>query len=387
MIRTRLYTVLLVAVLCLCKLAVAETQPAAPREPTPYKFGIRAYMGIPALPQDNQLTNEGVALGERLFFERMLSTDSTINCAHCHVPSAAFSDPGRRESIGVDGQRGRRNSMSLENLAWRRGYFWDGRAKTLREQVLHPIADAKEMNLDPSFAAARLASDPGYRAQFYAAFNDKPTTRTLSLALEQFLLVQISQDSKYDKVTRGEAAFNAEETLGRDLFFGERDPGHGLYGADCFHCHGTSQFTNERYADNGIGCMDADMGRYEVTKKQWDQGLFKVPSLRNVALTAPYMHDGRMQSLEQVLGHYSEHVGQTKNLDANLAKHDGQLDLTREEKDALISFLKTLTDDDFVARGKALEKKYGEPPPAAPVAADGPRRPPPPPRRRLGAGE
>ncbi|MCC6545678.1 cytochrome-c peroxidase [Candidatus Sumerlaeota bacterium] len=370
-----------VAFLALCAAAAAT----ATYQPKPYKMGIRAFFPKPTFPADNPLTQEGVALGERLFFETALSETDNISCAHCHIPSESFSDP-RRESIGVHRRRGRRNAQPLFNLVWRRNFFWDGRAKTLREQVLQPIADHKEMNLDPEEAAARLGEDPEYSRAFAAAFNEAPSPRTISLALEQFLLTQISQDSRFDKILRGEAKATPQEERGRALFFSEYDPAHGIRGADCFHCHGTAVFTNERFANNGLETRNGDEGRFEVTGKEYDKGLFKVPSLRNVALTGPYMHDGRFRSLREVIEHYSNGMVLTANLDPNLAKHGGQIGLSEADKEALVAFLETLTDESFVDRAKALERKHGfQLPPGPPrglLDFDSPPPPPPPPPRR-----
>ncbi|MEO8376176.1 MAG: cytochrome c peroxidase [Candidatus Sumerlaeota bacterium] len=370
-----------VAFLGLCAGAAAT----ASYTPKPYRMGIRAIFPQPSFPADNPLTEEGVELGERLFFETALSETDNISCANCHIPRESFADP-RRQSNGVHQRRGRRNAQPLFNLVWRKGFFWDGRAKTLREQVLQPIADHKEMNLDPEEAAARLKEDPTYVSAFAAAFNDQPSARTMSMALEQFLLTQISQDARYDKILRGELKATPLEEKGRALFFSEYDPAHGVFGADCFHCHSTAVFTNERYANNGLETRDGDEGRFEVTGKEYDRGLFKVPSLRNVALTGPYMHDGRFRSLREVVEHYSNGVVSTPNLDANLAKHGGQIGLSQEDKDALVAFLESLTDYDFIERAKALERKHGfrlpPPPPRGPdgIAFDSP--PPPPLRRR-----
>lgn len=371
----------------------------APPPPRLHRLFIKGHLPPPAFPADNPLTDEGIALGRRLFFDRGLSADGTVSCADCHLPRAAFSDD-KAASRGVYGQRSRRHSMPLFNLAWRRGFFWDGRATTLREQVLHPLTDPTEMGETPRGLAAKLSADPSLRRDFAAAFGPgPPTTATLALALEQYMLVQISQDSKYDRAAMGETTFTALEARGLELFFQEFAPARGLRGADCFHCHGTPLFTNERFADNGLGPLPPgdrrgldpargpDRGRAEVTGRPRDEGAFKVPSLRNVALTAPYMHDGRMGTLRQVLDHYDRHVVDTGNLDPNLAKHGGPLGLTDDDKDALLAFLGTLTDTAFTARAEAdqtaeralhPDKDRTRPPPP-----DGPpgRRPPPPPPR------
>lgn len=324
--------------------------------PTPYRFGIDASFPTPFFPPDNRLTSEGVELGRRLFFDKGISRDGTVACATCHKAESCFADGGHEVSTGIGGAKTRRNSMPLFNLAWRRNFFWDGRTTTIRQQVMHPLQDPKEMAANADQLCDRLGRDMGYAAAFEAAFGPaKPTSTTLALALEQFLLVQISQNSKFDRARRGETTFTAEEDLGLRLFFTEFDPGRNIRGADCFHCHGNVLFTNERYANNGLGPNETDKGRFEATNVDYDKWCFKVPSLRNVELTGPYMHDGRFKTLEEVVDHYDHGVKVMDNLDPNIAKHGGPMNLPPEARKALVAFLKTLTDESFVKR--AVEEK------------------------------
>jgi len=316
---------------------------------TPYRFTFADYFPRPDLPLDNPLTGEGVALGSRLFFDRRLSAGNSESCATCHNPHLAFSQP-RRFSRGVDGDIGTRNAPALENLAWKDSFFWDGRAATLREQVLQPIQNPIEMHESLSTAVAKISADKDYHRLFANAFGSPEiTSDKIARALEQFLLVQVSFDSKFDHVMNGAAKFTDEEARGYILFNTEYDPYHGQYGADCFHCHGGPMLQSQSFANNGLDSAFRDLGRFNVTKRAGDDGKFAVPSLRNVAVTAPYMHDGRFQTLDQVVEHYCTGMKRSPTLDPNLAKHpDGGVPLSAEDKRALVAFLKTLTDEKFL---------------------------------------
>jgi cytochrome c peroxidase len=308
-----------------------------------------------SLPADNPLTVQGVELGRRLFHDPRLSINNSQSCASCHQQPAAFSDP-RRVSLGAEGQPGRRQSMPLQNLAWAKEFFWDGRVKTLREQALLPIEDPTEMNEKLDRVIAKLEADAEYPALFAAAFGKAASGSAIDaprigLAIEQFLLTLVSQDSRYDRAARKIETLTEQEKHGLQLFITEHDPRLGLRGADCFHCHGGNLFTTHQFVNNGLAPRDGEAGRMEATKLQIDRDLFKAPSLRNVAATAPYMHDGRFQTLEQVIDHYDHGIHRSPTLDPNIAKHPPEgLGLTAEEKAALVAFLKTLTDDAFLGR-------------------------------------
>jgi cytochrome c peroxidase len=197
--------------------------------------------------------------------------------------------------------------------------------------------------------AAKLAADPEYPSAFEQAFGTTQITADLmARALEQFLLTQVSYNSKFDHMLLGEAKFTPEEQRGFELFQTEYDPRRGQFGADCFHCHGGPLFQSQGFANNGLDAAFADLGRGKVTGKAADAGKFAVPSLRNVALTAPYMHDGRFRTLEEVVEHYCTGVQRSPTLDPNIAKHpDGGVPLSTADKRALVAFLKTLTDENF----------------------------------------
>ncbi len=300
------------------------------------------------LPSDNPLTIEGVELGRRLFNEPRLSVTGTQSCASCHDRTHAFAE-ARQFSVGAEGQIGKRNAMPLFNLAWGTSFFWDGRAKSLRAQVLEPIQDAHEMNERVDRVVAKLGDDANYSAAFERAFGGREITADrMAMALEQFLLTLVSQESRFDRAVRQVAELTDQEKRGLQLFVTEFDPARGLRGADCFHCHGGTLFTDEQFHDNGLALAETDVGRMAVSGLESDRGKFKAPSLRNVAVTAPYMHDGRFATLEEVIEHYNSGVRRNPNLDPNLGKHPaGGLGLTADEKRALVAFLKTLTDEPF----------------------------------------
>lgn len=316
---------------------------------TPYRLSVSERLPKVKLPEDNPLTVEGVELGRRLFNESRLSRNNAQSCASCHEPTKAFTD-GQSHSLGAGGQRGRRNAMSLANLAWASEFFWDGRAKSLREQVLLPIQDSHEMNETLDRVVAKLEADNQYPAQFKAAFGTAGiTSNRVALALEQFLLTRVSQESKFDRAARKLDDLTPQEQRGLQLFITEHDPVRGLKGADCFHCHGGNLFSNHQFMNNGLEERTGDLGRMEVSGLETDRAKFKVPTLRNVALTAPYMHDGRFATLEAVVEHYNGKLHRSRTLDPNLAKHpDSGLGLSADDKAALVAFLKTLTDEAFV---------------------------------------
>jgi len=314
---------------------------------TPYRFKVPGLFPMPALPRDNPLTDEGVALGRRLFNDAALSVNGRQSCAGCHQATAAFTDVGKRLSAGAEGRTGTRNAMPLENLAWQSAFFWDGRAATLRDQVLQPVQNPAEMHESLTNVVRKL-DRAGYGPAFAAAFGGPEITADrVARALEQYLLTLVSHDSKFDRVARVGEILTAEEQRGFELFHTEYDPRRGLFGADCFHCHGGALFTDSAFHNNGLDLPEAtpDEGRSAVTGRAADFGKFKTPSLRNVAVTAPYMHDGRFNTLEEAVAHYCSGVKRGGTLDPNLAKHpDGGLALGAADQKALVAFLRTLTD-------------------------------------------
>lgn len=307
----------------------------------------------PNLPADNPLTVQGVELGRMLFYETMLSKDGTQSCASCHRQMDGFSDP-TRFSIGVELQPGTRQAMPVFNLAWHSNeFFWDGRAALLREQSLKPIQDPLEMNETLENVILKLSDSEMYQDQFSRAFGSAVvTSEKMSLAMEQFMLSIVSYNSKYDKFLAGQVQLSESEERGRILFETEYNPFFpDVSGADCAHCHGGANFENDQYMNNGLD-TDAsmtDIGRAEVSQINSDKGKFKVPSLRNIAVTAPYMHDGRFQTLEEVVDHYNEGIQESSTTDPTvLNTKDTGLLLNQQDKKDLVNFLKTLTDDTFL---------------------------------------
>jgi cytochrome c peroxidase len=319
-----------------------------PGKYTPYRFTMSGAFPVPDLPRDNPLIEERVALGKALFNETALSRDGTLSCASCHVAAFAFSDP-RRYSVGVRGQTGTRNAMPLINLAWKSSFFWDGRAPSLRAQALMPIQDHMEMDETLDRVTAKLADSTAFPPLFTAAFGSPEITpEKIGLALEQYLLTLTAYDAEFDRALRGQAALDEDEKRGFELFMTEYDPRTGQFGADCFHCHGGPLFSDHQFHNNGLapGAGGSDPGRFRVTGLESDRGKFATPSLRDVSRTAPYMHDGRFATLEEVVAHYSTGVQRGPTLDPNLAKHpEGGLQLSAADQRALVAFLKTLDSD------------------------------------------
>ncbi len=329
--------------------AVVSAPSATVAHGTPYPLQFSRRLPQVKLPPDNRPTLEGVALGRSLFHDPRLSVNNTQSCASCHDQGAAFTDAGKRFSLGADGLPGKRNAMPLFNLAWQAEFFWDGRTRRLRDQVLEPIQDPLEMHQPLDQAVGKLMADPAYPGKFAAAFGSAGiTAERLGLALEQFLLTLVSQDSKFDQALRGAIKLTAVEQRGLELFVTEHDPARNLRGADCFHCHGGALFSNQGFANNGLDAVPQP-GRQAVTGLDSDSGKFRVPPLRNIAVTAPYMHDGRFATLEEVIDHYDHGVQRTATLDPNLGKHPAAgLGLDAADKTALIAFLHTLTDEAFL---------------------------------------
>ncbi|MCB0662653.1 MAG: cytochrome-c peroxidase [Saprospiraceae bacterium] len=332
-----------------CKDEVIDNPPVY--DPSPYSLEWGDFPA-PDLPADNALTVEKVKLGKMLFHDKTLSRDLSQSCADCHIQGDGFSDI-RQFSIGVDQMPGRRNAMALFNLAWHKnGFFWDGRSPTLRHQALQPIQDPLEMHETLPNVVAKLSAIEAYRDQFIRAFGDEEvTTDRIALAIEQFEITMVSNNSKYDRFLRGEEVLTEAEERGRQLYFAEFDPRGIEKGAECFHCHGGFNFTNDLLMNNGLDEESnfTDLGLFEVTNNSGDRAKFKVPSLRNIAVTPPYMHDGRFATLREVLEHYDHGVKYSSTVDILMQYNlDPGLGLSNEDLDDLEAFLHTLTDDAFL---------------------------------------
>jgi cytochrome c peroxidase len=319
---------------------------------TPYTFPKLA--GFPPMPQaeDNPVTAEGVDLGRHLFYDPILSIDSTLSCGSCHKQEAAFSDGPSRFSTGSQHNKMFRNTPPLFNLAWYPTLFWDGRAVSIEDQVFHPLRGHNEMNLHWAAAAHRVGQNRFYVERFQVAFGHQPIDSILiAKAIAQFERTLISYRSRYDKLLRGEVAFNKDEADGFVLV-------NDMTKGDCLHCHttdGDALGTRPGFSNNGIDSFKdpqsyPDKGHGLVTGKLSDYGKFKIPSLRNVAVTGPYMHDGRFETLEEVIDFYSEGVHYGSNTDPKMGTaHGRHMHLTGDEKRKIIVFLKTLTDSAFLS--------------------------------------
>jgi cytochrome c peroxidase len=313
----------------------------------PYNLEIGSFPK-PDIALDNLLTREGVKLGRMLFYEKMLSRNNTQACASCHNQSTAFSDTNKF-SIGVNNLPGGRHAMSVFNMAWHSNeFFWDGRSHLLRDQALKPIQDHLEMDETLLNIVSKLKASSIYTAQFKKAFGTESIdTFLISKALEQFMNSIVSNNSKYDKYLEGTTTLTTQEERGRFLFFTEYNPSFpNASGADCQHCHGGSNFENDKYMNNGIDndASITDIGRQKVTNNPNHKGAFKVTTLRNVELTFPYMHDGRFKTLEEVVDHYNL-VKNSTTLDPSFQQQlPNGLQLSASDKQALVAYLKTLTD-------------------------------------------
>ena len=301
----------------------------------------------PVIPANNPLTEEGIALGKRLFFDRRLSGNNSKSCASCHDPSTAFSDISQF-SVGLQGQVGNRNAMPLFNLAWNFGdrFAWDGKELGLERQALEPVKNPIEMHSSWTEVAEKLQQDPQYPDMFLRAFGTSTIDSTLvTKALAQFERTLISGNSKFDQYLLGNIDLTPQELNGFNVFNSEEK-------GDCFHCHGTGSnplWTDNEFHNNGLDAVFTDLGLGAVTGDPNDHAKFKTPSLRNLAFTAPYMHDGRFATLEEVINFYSEGLQNSPTIDPLMKSvNDGGVQLSPQDKADLKAFLLTLTDFDFV---------------------------------------
>jgi cytochrome c peroxidase len=283
------------------------------------------------------------ALGKKLFSEKILSKDSSVSCASCHKPQYAFADTVAF-SIGIEGKLTKRNTPSVLNMKNRPYYFWDGRAASLEEQCLMPIQNPEEMGLPIDEAVTRLNASAEYKLLFQKIFNQKPTAKNLAAAFSAFEQTLETVDSKFDDWSNNLKKLTSSEERGRALFVGDK--------AKCFDCHRMEDFTNDEFKNIGLynGRNLNDAGLYDITKKETDLGKFKTPGLRNIAVTAPYMHNGMFKTLDEVVEYYNnpqKFVPEAINIDDALKS---PLNLTEKEKKDLIAFLKTLTDKVFLKK-------------------------------------
>ncbi|MDN3596666.1 cytochrome-c peroxidase [Zunongwangia endophytica] len=305
---------------------------------------------FPPLPQqpDYPITEAGVALGRKLFFDTRLSGNNQVSCASCHVPSLAFTEGSTLSTKGISGNPLLRHVPALINLAWAdNGLFWDGGSANLESQAFAPLGHKDEMFQNLDELEKDLKNDQYYPLFFQDAFDSQIRINLVMKALAQYQRTLVSANSKYDYVVRGEkdAVFNEVEERGFQLF-----------NQKCAACHKPELFTDNDYHNNGldedftdVGEDEIYLGRFRVTRNPDDIGKYKTPTLRNIAVTGPYMHDGRLDNLKAVLDFYATEIKDSKTLDPIL-KENGRLgvDLNEEDKKALIAFLNTLTDETFL---------------------------------------
>jgi len=284
----------------------------------------------------NPLTEEGFQLGRHLFYDPVLSKDSTISCASCHLQATGFAHVDHALSHGIEGKIGTRNSMAIVNLAWSKSFMWDGGVNHLDVQPLNPITSPIEMNETLEHVVSKLQKSEKYRRLFEAAFgSSKITGQNVLKALSQFELQLQSSNAKYDKVMRGEAQFSEKE-----------QNGYRLFKTNCASCHNEPLFSSEKFEYNGLPADSTlnDSGRMKITGKTEDNFRFKVPTLRNIQFTFPYMHDGRFKNLTEVIKYYNT-LPKNKLLPTQLAQ---PMNLTDNDRVDLVLFLKTLTDNEFL---------------------------------------
>ncbi|MBT4413900.1 MAG: cytochrome-c peroxidase [Polaribacter sp.] len=319
--------------------------------PIPYSLEIPVLFAdkliAPIIPADNPLTQEGVALGKKLFFDTILSGDETQSCASCHDPKKSFTDQ-QRFSNGVNDNLGTRNAMPLFNLAWNfdERFAWDGKEFSLEKQALEPVTNPIEMHGNWENITKKLQNNLEYKDLFLRAFGTSIIDSTLvTKAIAQFERTLISGNSKFDKYLRGEINLTPEEQNGFDVFMDESK-------GDCFHCHGSDNnpiWSDNKFHNNGLDNVFVDLGLGKITGDPKDNGKFKSPSIRNLAFTAPYMHDGRFATLEEVINHYSEGLKRSPTIDPLMKKVDeGGVHLSTQDKSNLKTFLQTLSDYNFI---------------------------------------
>ncbi|TYB71771.1 cytochrome-c peroxidase [Bizionia saleffrena] len=301
----------------------------------------------PIIPNSNPQTIEGVALGKKLFFDRILSGDETQSCATCHSPQHAFSD-STPTSAGIDGDFGTRNVMPLFNLAWNYGerFNWDGSELSIERQALTPVQNPIEMHSNWDDVVSKLSNHSEYPTLFENAFGAFPITKTLTTkALAQFERTLISGNSKFDKYLLGDATLTPQEQNGLHVFMDEAR-------GDCFHCHGSPNnplWTDNMFHNNGLDSSFADLGLGATTGNPSDNGKFKSPSIRNLAYTAPYMHDGRFETIDEVINHYSQGLQNSSSIDPLMKKiNQGGVQLIPQDKTDLKAFLLSLSDPSFL---------------------------------------
>jgi len=326
---------------------------AIPYNPTPASLAIPSNFPPIVPAPDNPLTIDGIELGRRLFYDPILSVDSSMSCFSCHMQTFNFTD-NLAVSEGVDGIAGKRSSMALMNLAFNHnGFFWDGRVNTLEEQAELPVEDEIELHNTWDEVICRLTVHDDYPTYFREAFGiadkNEITKELAAKAIAQFERSIISGNSKYDKFIRGELFLDDDELAGHDMYFDLAANKIRFPDTECGHCHGGPLLTTNEYLNNGTQeaatLSDfADLGLGGITEIPSDNGKFRVPTLRNIEHSAPYMHDGRFESLEEVIDHYSSGGKSSPNKDVLIYP----VSMDSIQKAELLAFLKTFTDTTFM---------------------------------------
>lgn len=313
-----------------------------------WQFKTPSHFPAPVYPiNTNPITRAGFALGKKLFYDPILSVNNTISCGSCHLQTSAFTQHGHSVSHGVFDRLGKRNSQPIMNLAWSGSFMWDGGVFNLDLQPIAPITNHEEMDDSVANVLNRLRNSAIYPPLFKAAFGTAEINTTNFLkALSQFMLMCVSSNAKYDSVMRGQANFTASEA-----------EGYAVFRQKCSSCHKEPLFTDHSFRNNGLAISWVnDVGRSAISLHDTDAYKFKVPSLRNLSFTPPYMHDGRFYTLEAVLDHYTKQVQNTPNLDPLLQKNNVMgIALSTEEKQQIVSFLHTLDDKNFI-----LDERFAE---------------------------
>lgn len=332
-ITAKYYSILIVAVIISMAFAV--------RKPTPIYFEVPKGWPKPHYNfEANPLTEEGFELGRQLFYDPIMSKDSTISCASCHLQATGFTHVDHQLSHGIDGKIGTRNALALMNLAWSKDFLWDGGVNHLEVQPINPITSDVEMNETLQNVVNKLQRSENYQHLFQEAFGSSKITGQLTLkALSQFMVMLTSSNSKYDRVMRKEETYNEREQRGYDLFK-----------KNCASCHKEPLFSSDKFEYNGLSLDPTlnDIGRMKITHKKEDSLRFKVPTLRNIQFTFPYMHDGRFKKLSEVMKHYAT-LTPNKLLPKELAK---PMNLSANDQVDIILFMTTLTDNQFLFNPK-----------------------------------
>ena len=345
---------------------------ACSKSPTPYSWNLPHNIPPPPVPADNPLTEESVILGEKLFFDKGLSASNTISCSSCHDPEHAFAEP-KTVSVGANGDALNRNALALVNVAYNASFTWaHNNLESIEKQLMIPLFNEHPVEMGATGNEKRILKrfeGSEYRALFEAAYgDDTPNLNNIVKALASYVRSLVSFNSAFDNYAyaQDDDALTPQQLEGLNLFFSER--------TECFHCHGGLNFTQSSkhsfqpftaqpfhntglYNEDGTGSYpESDMGLYSVTHNKQDMGKFRAPTLRNIALTAPYMHDGSIATLDEVIEFYARGGNVAESPNPYRSPFIKSFAITEEEKAALVAFLQSLTDEEFV-KTRAKRKK------------------------------